>query len=118
MRVLYNGKAEKYLVEDKYARSISRRLQVFAPQPLQHKLKVFVGGIGEPQNIDGKSFFLWSVVVNSPTTALHQVVLEFCKKYLIIFGGKISSLGTVNDFNFSISAINLVIACCRPQVLD
>jgi hypothetical protein len=57
MRVLYNGKAEKYLVEDKYARSISRRLQVFAPQPLQHKLKVFVGGIGEPQNIEVKTFF-------------------------------------------------------------
>jgi hypothetical protein len=54
MTVLYNGKAEKYLVEDKYARFISPRLQVFAPQPLQHKLKVFVGGIGEPQNIDGK----------------------------------------------------------------
>jgi hypothetical protein len=46
MTLLYNGKAEKYLVEDKYARSISLRLQVFTPQPLQHKLKVFVGGIG------------------------------------------------------------------------
>jgi CHAT domain-containing protein len=65
MTVLYNGKAEKYLVEDKYARSISPRLQVFAPQPLQHKLKVFVGDIGEPQNIDGKNLFIRSVVVNS-----------------------------------------------------
>ncbi|MEG4445339.1 CHAT domain-containing protein [Microcoleus sp. AT9_B5] len=59
MTVLYNGKAEKYLVEDKYARSISRGIQVFAPQPLQPKLKVFVG-IGEPHNIDGKNLFLRS----------------------------------------------------------
>ena len=100
MRVLYNEKAEKYLVEDKYARSISPRLQVFAAQLLQHKLKVFVGGIGEPQNIDGKNFFLSSVVVNSPTNAQHQVLLGFCTKFLIICGGKISSLGTVNDFIF------------------
>jgi len=77
MRVLYNGKAEKYLVEDKYARSIPPRLQVFAPQPLQHKLKVFVCGIGEPQNIDGKNFFIGSVVLNLPTNAQHQLVLGF-----------------------------------------
>jgi hypothetical protein len=57
MRVLSNGKAEKYLVEDKYAIAISRHLQVFAPQPLQYKLKVFVGGIGEPQNIEVKTSF-------------------------------------------------------------
>ena len=62
MTVLYNGKAEKYLVEDKYAISISLRLQVFSPQPLQDKLKVFVGGIGELQNIDDKNFFLSSVL--------------------------------------------------------
>jgi hypothetical protein len=100
MTVLYNGKAEKYLVEDKYARSISPRLQVFAPQPLQHKLKVFVGGIGEPQNIDGKNLFIRSVVVNFPTNAQHQFVLGFCTKFLIIFAGKISSVGIVNDFIF------------------
>ena len=69
MTVLYNGQAEKYLVEDKYAIAISPRLQVFAPQPLQDKLKVFVGGIGELQNIDDKNFFLRSVVVNFPTNA-------------------------------------------------
>jgi hypothetical protein len=100
MRVLYNGKAEKYLVEDKYARSISPRLQVFASQPLQHKLKVFVGGIGEPQNIDGKNFFLMSVILTLHTKAQHQVLLGFGTKFLIIFGGQISSLGTVNDFIF------------------
>ena len=87
MTVLYNGKAEKYLVEDKYARSISRRLQVFAPQPLQHKLKVFVGGIGKPQNIDGKNFFLRSVVVNFPTKAPDRVVWGFCTKIMIIIAG-------------------------------
>jgi hypothetical protein len=87
MTVLYNGKAEKYLVEDKYARSISPRLQVFAPQPLQHKLKVFAGGIGEPPNIDGKNFFLISVFLNLHTNAQHQLVLGFCTKFPICFGG-------------------------------
>ena len=87
MTVLYNGKAEKYLVEDKYAIAISPRLQVFAPQPLQHKLKVFVGGIGEPQNIDGKNFFLRYVVVNLSTNAPDQVVWGFCTKILISFAG-------------------------------
>ena len=100
MTVLYNGKAEKYLVEDKYAIAMKPRLQVFAPQPLQHKLKVFVGGIGEPQNIDGKNFFIRSVVVKIPTNAPHQVVLGVCTKFLISSGVKISSLGTVNVFIF------------------
>jgi hypothetical protein len=100
MIVLYNGKAEKYLVEDRDAIAISPRLQVFAPQPLQHTLKVFVGGIGEPQNIDGKKFFFRSVVVNFPTNAPHQVLLKLCTKFLINLGEKISSLGTVNAFIF------------------
>jgi hypothetical protein len=100
MTVLYNGKAEKYLVEDKYAIAISPRLQVLAAQPLQHKLKVFVGGIGEPQNIDGKNFFLRSVFVNFPTNAQYQVMLGFRTKIRLIFGVKISSLGTVKDFIF------------------
>ncbi|MEG4294146.1 hypothetical protein Q5692_35410 [Microcoleus sp. C2C3] len=98
MRELYKGKAEKYLVEDKYAIAISPRLQVFAPQPLQDKLKVFVGGIGEPQNIDGKKFFLRSVVVKFPTNVPHQFVLGLCTKFLISFGQEIISLATVNDF--------------------
>jgi hypothetical protein len=99
MTVLYNGKAEKYLVEDKYARSISPRLHVFAPQPLQHKLKVFAGGIGEPPNIDGKNFFLRSVVVNFATKAPPHFFF-FCTNFLITFGVKISSLGAVNEFFF------------------
>ena len=56
MTVLYNGKTDQYLVENKYAIAISPRLELFVPQPLEKKLKVFVGGIGEPQNIDGKNF--------------------------------------------------------------
>ena len=100
MRVLYNGKAEKYLVEDKYAIAISPRLQFFAPQPLPHKLKVFVGGLGEPQKIDGENLFFRSVVVNFPTNAPDQVLLGFCTKLLISLGEKISSLGTANDFIF------------------
>jgi hypothetical protein len=118
MAVLYNGKAEKYLVEDKYASSISPRLQVFAPQPLQHKLKVFVWGIGEAQNIDGKNFFLRSVVVNFPTNAPHQVVLGFCTKFVIFSGGELVVWGQLMILYFLISVINLVIACCRAQVLN
>jgi len=56
MTVLYNGKTDRYLVEDKYAIAISPSLELFAPKPLPQKLKVFIGGIGEPQNIDGKNF--------------------------------------------------------------
>lgn len=56
MAVLYDEKSEKYLVQDKYAIAISPQLTLFAPQPLEQKLKVFVGGIGQPQNIDGKNF--------------------------------------------------------------
>lgn len=56
MAVLYDEKSEKYLVEDKYAIAISPQLTLFAPQPLEQKLKVFVGGIGQSQNIDGKNF--------------------------------------------------------------
>jgi hypothetical protein len=98
MRVFYNAKAEKYLVEDAIA--ISPRLQVFAPQPLQDKLKVFVCGIGEPPKKDGKNLFLRSVVVNFSTNAPAQFLWEFCTKLLISSGGEISSLGTVNDFIF------------------
>lgn len=53
---LYDRKTEKFLVETKYAIAISPQLTLFAPQPLSKKLKVFLGGIGEPQNIDGKNF--------------------------------------------------------------
>ncbi|MBE9163662.1 CHAT domain-containing protein [Tychonema sp. LEGE 06208] len=56
MAVLYDEKTEQYLVQDKYAIAISPQLTLFAPQPLQQKLKVFVGGIGQSQNIDGKQF--------------------------------------------------------------
>jgi CHAT domain-containing protein len=56
MAVLYDEKSEKYLVQDKYAIAISPQLTLFAPQPLEKKLKVFVGGIGQSQNIDGKNF--------------------------------------------------------------
>jgi CHAT domain-containing protein len=56
MAVLYDEKSEKYLVQDKYAIAISPQLTLFAPQPLEQKLKVFVGGIGQSQNIDGKNF--------------------------------------------------------------
>jgi CHAT domain-containing protein len=53
---LYNQKTAQFLVETKYAIGISPQLTLFAPQPLSKNLKVFVGGIGEAQNIDGKNF--------------------------------------------------------------
>ncbi|MBE9183151.1 CHAT domain-containing protein [Microcoleus sp. LEGE 07076] len=56
MAVLHDRKTQKYLVQNKYAIAISPRLTLFAPQPLQKRLKVFTGGIGEAQNIDGKNF--------------------------------------------------------------
>ncbi|MGL5063868.1 MAG: CHAT domain-containing protein, partial [Microcoleus sp.] len=56
MAVLYDEKSDRYLVQDKYAIAISPQLTLFAPQPLEKRLKVFTGGIGEPQNIDGKNF--------------------------------------------------------------
>lgn len=56
MAVLYDGKQEKYLIEKKYAIAIAPNLQLFAPQPLEHRLNVFVGGVGTPQEIDGKKF--------------------------------------------------------------
>jgi CHAT domain-containing protein len=56
MTVLYDEKSEKYLVQDKYAIAISPQLTLFAPQALEQQLKVFVGGIGQPQIIEGKNF--------------------------------------------------------------
>ncbi|MBE9097420.1 CHAT domain-containing protein [Tychonema sp. LEGE 07203] len=56
MAVLYNRKTQKYLVQDKYAIAVSPQLTLFAPQPLPNRLKVFTGGIGEAQNIEGKNF--------------------------------------------------------------
>lgn len=53
MAVLYDG--EKYLIE-KYAIAIAPRVQLFAPQPLKEKLKVFIGGVGEKQIINGNPF--------------------------------------------------------------
>ncbi|NJM61003.1 MAG: CHAT domain-containing protein [Oscillatoriales cyanobacterium RU_3_3] len=58
MAVLYDEKISKNILNDKnkYAIAISPQLTLFAPQRLEKKLKVFTGGIGEAQNIDGKNF--------------------------------------------------------------
>ncbi|MGA9381508.1 MAG: CHAT domain-containing protein [Phormidium sp.] len=53
MAVLSDGK--KYLME-KYAIAISPRIELFTPKPLSRKPKIFLGGVGEPQNIDGREF--------------------------------------------------------------
>lgn len=53
MTVLYDG--QKYLME-KYSIGIAPWLQLFTPQPLKQKLKVFIGGVGEEQIINGKPF--------------------------------------------------------------
>lgn len=53
MAVLYDG--DQYLIE-KYAIAIAPRLDLFNPSPLSQQLEVFVGGIGKPQTIEGRTF--------------------------------------------------------------
>ena len=53
MAVLYDG--DRYLIE-KYAIAVAPRLDLFNPIPLSRRPEVFVGGIGEPQTIEGRTF--------------------------------------------------------------
>ncbi len=53
MAVLSDGK--NYLME-KYAVAISPRIALFTPKALNRKLKVFLGGVGKQQVINGKEF--------------------------------------------------------------
>ena len=55
MSVLYDG--ERYLVEKDYALAVAPRLKLFEPKRLEvQQLKVFVGGVGEGQNIGDRTF--------------------------------------------------------------
>lgn len=54
--VLYDSEREEYLIEKDYAIAVAPRLKLFAPKPLEQKLKVFVGGVGEPQFINNQPF--------------------------------------------------------------
>ncbi|MCU0525983.1 MAG: CHAT domain-containing protein [Elainella sp. Prado103] len=53
MAALYNG--SQYLVEN-YAVAVAPRLELFQPQPRSARLKVFLGGIGEPQTFADRAF--------------------------------------------------------------
>ncbi|MEM7772899.1 MAG: CHAT domain-containing protein, partial [Cyanobacteria bacterium P01_A01_bin.37] len=53
MAVLHDG--EHYLLEH-YAVAIAPRLELFNPQPLSKNLRIFTGGIGEPQMIGEQRF--------------------------------------------------------------
>ena len=56
MAVLYDSQREEYLVEKDYAIAVAPRLKLFGPKALEKKLKLFVGGVGEPQVINDRSF--------------------------------------------------------------
>ncbi|MEO1404650.1 MAG: CHAT domain-containing protein, partial [Cyanobacteria bacterium J06635_1] len=53
MAVLRDG--DKYLIE-KYAVAIAPGLDIFEPSRLPQDLKVFTGGVGEPQTLEGREF--------------------------------------------------------------
>ncbi|MEO1401264.1 MAG: CHAT domain-containing protein [Cyanobacteria bacterium J06635_1] len=53
MAVLHDG--EQYLIE-KYAVAIAPGLNIFEPSRLPQGLKVFTGGVGEPQTLEGRDF--------------------------------------------------------------
>ncbi|HEY9850789.1 MAG TPA: CHAT domain-containing protein [Leptolyngbyaceae cyanobacterium] len=56
MAVLYDDDRQEYLIQKDYAIAIAPRLELFTPKPLARKLKVFIGGIGEPQTINNIPF--------------------------------------------------------------
>ncbi len=53
MAVLHDG--DQYLLQ-KYELAVAPELKLFRPEPLTSDLKVFTGGVGEPQNIEGRKF--------------------------------------------------------------
>ncbi|MBE9065603.1 CHAT domain-containing protein [Leptolyngbya cf. ectocarpi LEGE 11479] len=53
MAVLHDG--NQYLIE-KYAIAVAPELELFTPRPLPKDLKVFTGGVGQPQQIDERTF--------------------------------------------------------------
>lgn len=53
MAVLHDG--EQYLIE-KYAIAVAPELELFTPRPLPKDLKVFTGGVGQPQQINERTF--------------------------------------------------------------
>ncbi|NJR67641.1 MAG: CHAT domain-containing protein [Synechococcales cyanobacterium CRU_2_2] len=53
MAALYDG--EDYLIS-RYAVALSPRLQLFDPKRRSRNLSVFLGGVGRPQELEGRSF--------------------------------------------------------------
>ena len=57
MSVLYDGKSEKYLIEE-YAIAVNPDLQLLSPQPLEEvELNTLIGGLSQkPQFVEGSNF--------------------------------------------------------------
>ena len=53
MTLLHDG--QNYLFQ-KYPTAVAPQLEIFAPKPLEKRLKLFIGGVGQPQTIEGKPF--------------------------------------------------------------
>ncbi|NJR58110.1 MAG: CHAT domain-containing protein [Cyanobacteria bacterium CRU_2_1] len=53
MAALYDG--EQYLIS-RYAIALAPRLELFKPSPRSSQLKVFLGGVGEPQTVSDRMF--------------------------------------------------------------
>lgn len=63
MAVLYDEKQKQYLIEKDYAIALAPRIQLFSPELSQltsslsqQKLKVFIGGVGIPQEFNSTTF--------------------------------------------------------------
>ncbi len=53
MAVLHDG--EDYLIK-RYAIAVAPQLELFTPSPLPKNLRAFTGGVGKPQEIEGRTF--------------------------------------------------------------
>jgi CHAT domain-containing protein len=53
MSALYDG--ERYLIQN-YAVALAPRLELFNPNPRPRNLTVFLGGVGEPQQVNNRAF--------------------------------------------------------------
>lgn len=53
MAVLHDG--EDYLIQ-RYAIAVAPQLELFTPSPLPKRLRAFTGGVGKPQEVEGRTF--------------------------------------------------------------
>ncbi|MFM7425151.1 MAG: CHAT domain-containing protein, partial [Elainella sp.] len=55
MAALYDAQQADYLIS-RYAVAVAPRLELFQPSPRPAQLNLFLGGVGEPQTLDDRSF--------------------------------------------------------------